>query len=293
MGETVKTEMAGNFSEASKLPPKSQALIYHVHLKEVFENYPDSPSLERTKICFEIFENIVDQTGHLSTVLSIIKDELRKSCFSDTVTAADVEPFYESLPYYMLNKKTSSTRIVEELDAKIQELELSLKLRQEEANLAYKQIILLKQRLEDLVKQNTGMTEEILEMKIIAENAKAEKDLALQRLSAAEIKFEKESIEAKYLQEKTKAAFEQLSAKKFENQAVMPEKSLFGPGTNAIPITAFGLLSNDIKQSVLLENQFNGMLDRLLDDYELNLNQLKAKKELGISEDVVAEEVTS
>ncbi|KAJ1340369.1 hypothetical protein BSLG_005011 [Batrachochytrium salamandrivorans] len=54
-----------------RILPRSQALIYEVQIKEVFENTPKSPHVERVNCCFRILKDLIPQSGIFSEVLML------------------------------------------------------------------------------------------------------------------------------------------------------------------------------------------------------------------------------
>ena len=105
--------------DPSKTQPKSQgrfsqikllALICHVKLQEVFETFP-SPSAERAKTCFKILEDIKENFGAYSSVVSIIISELKSAVYSDAMTSSLLEPYFEYIPYCAMLKRFEAIKL--------------------------------------------------------------------------------------------------------------------------------------------------------------------------------------
>jgi hypothetical protein len=265
-------------------------LIYQVHLQEVFDNHPESPSKERTKICFTILDSIMQNVGAYSSVLSTIVDELRNAVYSNAVTASNAEPFYEKVPYSVLVDRINKNRIDDEkqFEFKLDDYRQKLKFRDQDLEIAYRKNLQLKQK-------NLQMENDQIQLKDELENLKAA--LGFKTLEMRDIKQERSKAEDKFQKEKellinslnlSKKAIEKLTV--FNNSATAASETRPSQYQNIernvkIEITAKGLLSYDIMQAHRMEKEYSQVLDCILDDFEQSIGQVHQKREimLGVS----------
>ncbi|KAJ3334578.1 hypothetical protein HDU91_002658 [Kappamyces sp. JEL0680] len=189
-------------SEVKKGLPKSQglrrcltpALQFHVHLQEVFDSYPESPSGERIKICFEILESLKSQVGTYSTVLTIITDELKKAVYSSKKTATAAEPFYENIPFCQLvdRMQTVRTKETEAKEQQIADLKQKLRFKEEDLDLVYRKNLLLKQQLSEMEKSQMGLQDQLGRFEAEMESHVSEKSQIRLEMTTMEEKYQKQ-----------------------------------------------------------------------------------------------------
>lgn len=86
------------------LLPKSQAMIYEFQLSEAFATYGDGPRSERVHKCFEIFEELTEQSGAFKGIMQAIGDELKLSVYSQGFTSTNAADgrIVEKIPYFTI-----------------------------------------------------------------------------------------------------------------------------------------------------------------------------------------------
>ncbi|KAJ3268941.1 hypothetical protein HDV01_002080 [Terramyces sp. JEL0728] len=287
--------------DPTKINPKSQALVYHVQLQEVFDNYPNSPSSERLKICFKLLESISAQTGPFHTIMAMVIKELGKSVYSSIVTSSDTEPFYENVPYFVLMERYNKIRDEESANHReaIEALNQKLKFRENDLEILYRTNMSLKQKITDFEHDVAELNGQIQEYKNEVVVQKKEQEALRASFSAAEEQHLKEISDLQAAKAQAQSVIEKLTVFKASGNEAKKEKSdknsIESMKLKDIKMDANGMMKYDIVQSKKIEKQFSEMMDYLLDDFDLNLSQVNRKREimLGISGGEYSESIKS
>ncbi|KAI8927690.1 hypothetical protein BC831DRAFT_451272 [Entophlyctis helioformis] len=269
----------------TRITPRSQALIYEIQLKEVFDANQKSPSRERVNCCFRILEDLVNHAGTFSTILAVVKDELQRSVFSNGLTSSTKEPFVERIPFFSLVDRIDDIRATEAQHTfeTINDLAQKVKFRDHDLQILYKKNLALKQDISDHESHQVKLKEEIT------------------RLEGDIQRFERERHEIRMTfmreHEQLKKDIEQLQSNLAQSNNIIEKLTMFKAAYNEesdaekleddqkikkhdFVVDSKGMLVYDLYQAKQLERQFAEILDFQLDDFEANLAQIRKKHEI-------------
>ncbi|KAH6565380.1 hypothetical protein BASA62_007310 [Batrachochytrium salamandrivorans] len=248
-----------------RILPRSQALIYEVQIKEVFENTPKSPHVERVNCCFRILKDLIPQSGIFSEVFNVIMHELERSVFSYHITSA------------IENSKTH---------ALVEDLQQKLKFRDHDLTILYKKNIFLKQEICEWERREKALKEELAKLKTNIQQHEKEKS-EIHLITTRENETLQKTIEelrsslsqSNDVIEKL-AIFKATYSGSTESNKIEDEKS---NTKHTLVMNSREMLSYDSYQAKKLQRQFAEVLDLQLDDYDSTLAQIHKKREIILS----------
>ncbi|KAJ3328261.1 hypothetical protein HDU76_010288 [Blyttiomyces sp. JEL0837] len=271
--------------ERQRITPRSQVLVYEVQLKELFDQYPRSPSKERVRKCFTILEEIIPFLGTLAPIVKVIKEELYRSVYSKNLTSCDVEPFVERIPYFSSAGRMDDARTEEasRTTEALTELQQKVKFRDHDLQLLYRKNMNLKQELSDKEAYAKSLEEKIRKLEDM--NHQLDMDKGEMRLYQASkedsLKREIEKLQTSLAQSNhiiEKLTVFKTSYNEGTGDALMEEEK--EKSKLELNIDSLGMLEYDIYQAERLDEQFAEILNYQLDDFEMSLSQLKKKREI-------------
>ncbi|KAJ1328752.1 hypothetical protein BSLG_009987 [Batrachochytrium salamandrivorans] len=285
-----------------RILPRSQALIYEVQIKEVFENTPKSPHVERVNCCFRILKDLIPQSGIFSEVFNVIMHELERSVFSYHITSSTEEPFIENIPYFSLMNRLDDARQVSQYLIKIlllsraienskthalvEDLQQKLKFRDHDLTILYKKNIFLKQEICEWERREKALKEELAKLKTnIQQHEKEKSEIHLVTTRENET-LQKTIEELRSSLSQSNDVIEKLAIFKAtysgstESNKIEDEKS---NTKHTLVMNSREMLSYDSYQAKKLQRQFAEVLDLQLDDYDSTLAQIHKKREIILS----------
>ncbi|KAH6582058.1 hypothetical protein BASA61_008684 [Batrachochytrium salamandrivorans] len=271
-----------------RILPRSQALIYEVQIKEVFENTPKSPHVERVNCCFRILKDLIPQSGIFSEVFNVIMHELERSVFSYHITSSTEEPFIENIPYFSLMNRLDDARAIEnsKTHALVEDLQQKLKFRDHDLTILYKKNIFLKQEICEWERREKALKEELAKLKTnIQQHEKEKSEIHLVTTRENET-LQKTIEELRSSLSQSNDVIEKLAIFKAtysgstESNKIEDEKS---NTKHTLVMNSREMLSYDSYQAKKLQRQFAEVLDLQLDDYDSTLAQIHKKREIILS----------
>ncbi|ORX48927.1 hypothetical protein BCR36DRAFT_354014 [Piromyces finnis] len=280
-----KSKSKNSIFNSRKFPAKSQALLYEVHLKELYQRYPKRPCKERVIEVFRVFDEIIPQSGNIQTVLELIRDELFESVFSKFFTSSEQEPYIERIPFFQTSEKMTSMRKEEvkktnetfkELKERINDknYELSIVYRK---NLAYKQDNIEKEKIiKDLKEKYTDVEAKL-------KSVEGER-LLMKTMNNNQVEIMKSKIDL--LKTSLQDAGETINQiniyrDSLDNWKFINEKKW----NNKNPVDMITIAENDKKETLLIYDQLSNIVNCQVDEYESQLDKLRQNKSSNIIND--------
>ncbi|KAJ3045412.1 hypothetical protein HDV00_010282 [Rhizophlyctis rosea] len=283
---SASPSLKGATGERARIPPRSQALIYEIQLKELFEKFPQSPSRERAQRCFGILDEIIPMMGTLGSIIKVVKDELYRSVYSKDLTSSGVEPFVERVPYFSAVSRIGEARYEEvaKVNEAIADLVQKMKFREHDLQLLYKKNLTLKQEITDQESRAEQLKNQIAALQDhIASGEKSKVDLKVEHIRAeTELKHEIHTLQNSLQQ--ANHIIDKLTVFKATDESNEIDDIIADAAKDKnkqeLIIDSRGMVQYDIYQAERLSEQFVEILNFQLDDYETSLSQLKKKREI-------------
>ncbi|KAI8833719.1 hypothetical protein BC829DRAFT_407714 [Chytridium lagenaria] len=243
-------------AERSRITPRSQALVYEVQLKELFDAFPKSPAKER----------------------------LYRSVYSKNLTSCDKPPYVERIPFFSTVGKIDEARHEEitKTNEASSELQQKIKFRDHDLQILYKKNMSLKQEISDHESNAKTFQEKISFLENMVQKYEMEKN---------ETRIYHQSKE-----EGLRRDVEKLQTNLAQSNHIIEKLTVFKTTYNEngdehieeeiqkskieLNINSMGMVQYDIYQAERLQDQFAEILNFQLDDFEMSLGQLRKKREI-------------
>ncbi|TPX77188.1 hypothetical protein CcCBS67573_g01537 [Chytriomyces confervae] len=257
--------------------------MYEVKLKEVFDEFPQSPHKTRVRESFNMLEEIIPCLGNLAPIVTILKDEIHRSVYSRNLTSSETEPFVERVPFFCAAGRVDEARQeeAEKANESLAELQQRIRFRDYDIQILYKKNMKLKEDISDYQVKIQQLNDKIKSLEDQCHKQEIEKGEATYYHNSKEdtLKREIEKLQATLTQKNNiiekltvfKSAYNDSTDSSFEDR----EKNKM-----ELIIDSIGMVEYDIYQAERLQEQFAEILNYQLDDFEMALSQLRKKKEI-------------
>ncbi|EPZ35888.1 hypothetical protein O9G_003533 [Rozella allomycis CSF55] len=233
-----------------------------MRLRETFVKFPDSPCIQRTeetfsalgiRIEYKKLDDIIGYSGALKSVLTIIRDELYRSVYSNLFTTTNYnQSKFQRIPHYVVSARANQ-----------QEQEA---LRHEQENIKMKNLILdLEEKLDKKIYENEHFNKE----KSSKEN---QYQFEINQLKEARSAVEKLSV--------FKPNGDFVDTKDNGNKRIIKAIDKFIYEDKTLSINALDLTEFDLKETFKMNHQIGELLNTQLDEYEQELNVISQKKSI-------------
>ncbi|KAJ3283332.1 hypothetical protein HDU79_009170 [Rhizoclosmatium sp. JEL0117] len=266
-----------------RIPPRSQVIMYEVHLKEVFDKHPKSPHKARLRTVFNLLEEIIPTLGPFAPILTILKDELFRSVYSKNLTSCETDPFVERVPFFCTAGRVDEARQEEadKANESLAELQQRIRFRDHDLQILYKKNMALKQDITDYQVKVEKLQDKIRGLEDQCHKYEMEKGESAYFHTAQEHGFKSEIEKLQTTLAQKNSIIEKLTVfKSAYNDA--PDSVLEEREKNKVElvIDSIGMVEYDIHQAERLQEQFAEILNYQLDDFEMALSQLRKKREI-------------